>query len=58
MLPDALSLYTFVLINISYEYYLLLSIVSPFSESAKMKATLGSVRHKKTSTVPDIVNAC
>ena len=37
LFPVALGLYIFALINLSHDYNLLLSLVSPFSKSVKLR---------------------
>lgn len=37
LFPVALDLYIFALINLSHDYNLLLSLVSPFSKSVKLR---------------------
>ena len=45
LFPVALGLYSFALINLSHDYNLLLSLVSPFAKSLKLRGG-----HKRSST--------
>ena len=53
LFPVALGLYIFALINLSHDYNLLLSLVSPFAKSPKLRGGHkgSSIGHKN---IPDI----
>ena len=57
LFPVALDLYIFALINLSHDYNLLLSLVSPFAKSPKLRGGHkgSSIGHKNIQDIKGLV---